>query len=187
MSTTPIPPPVLTRSGETTPTVHSLSPKSSDDSLKKEQLNQIAVTLKSVEDGLEDIDGGWEGYMETELPEKGERKLLRNIRHHILNIYRRLFSIVFFVNLGVLISVAVRGATADYIGKIVIANIFVSVVIRDEHVCFPPFPIHITVWKLRFSFNTGREWVILHIYCCTKIVATVDASLHGESLQSWRK
>lgn len=138
MSSTPIPPSVFTKSGETTPTVHSLSPKSSEDSLKKEKLNQIIVATKSVEDGLEDIDGGWEGYMETELPEKGQRKLLRNLRHHILNVYRRLFSIVFLVNLGVLISVAVRGATADYIGKIVIANIFVSVLIREEHVCPSP-------------------------------------------------
>lgn len=174
MSTTPIPPPVLTRSGETTPTVHSLSPKSSDDSLKKEQLNQIAVTLKSVEDGLEDIDGGWEGYMETELPEKGERKLLRNIRHHILNIYRRLFSIVFFVNLGVLISVAVRGATADYIGKIVIANIFVSVVIRDEHVVNGLFFIFTAVpksWPLWMRVFTARVYSLGGIHSGSGVAA----------------
>ncbi|KAG8926338.1 hypothetical protein FRC01_008989, partial [Tulasnella sp. 417] len=133
MSSTPIPPSVLTRSGETTPTAHSLSLKSSEDSLKKEKLNQIIIASKSDEDGPVDIDGGWEGYTETGLPKKGQRKLLRNLRHHILNVYRRLFSIVFLVNLGVLISVAVRGATADYIGKIVIVNIFVSVLIREEH------------------------------------------------------
>lgn len=123
--------PVLTHSGDTTP---SLSSKSSSSDLEKKKAEQVVVTTASVEDGLEDIDGGWEGYMDADIPEKGHRKLIRNLRFQIFNIYRRLFSIVFLVNLGVLISVAVRGSDVPYLGKVVIANIFTAVVIREEHV-----------------------------------------------------
>ncbi|KIO33941.1 hypothetical protein M407DRAFT_3699 [Tulasnella calospora MUT 4182] len=176
MLSTPVPLPNLTRSGETTPTVHSLSPKSSEGSLKKEKINQTIVASKSVEDGLEDIDGGWEGYMETGLPEKGQRKLLRNLRHQILNVYRRLFSVVFLVNLGVLISVAVRGATTDYIGKVVIANIFVSVVIREEHVVNGLFFVFTAVpksWPLRMRVFTARIYSLGGIHSGSAIAASM--------------
>ena len=126
---------VLALSGNSTP---SLSSKSSSESIEKKKFDQVVVTTAPVEeDGLEDIDGGWEGYMDSELPEKSGRKFVRNVRHHLLNIYRRLFSIVFLVNTGVLISFAVRGTSTPHLGLVVIANIFTAVVIREEHVSRP--------------------------------------------------
>ncbi|KAG8926578.1 hypothetical protein FRC01_008663 [Tulasnella sp. 417] len=132
------------------------------------------VASKSDEDGLVDIDCGWEGYTETGLPKKGQRKLLRNLRHHILNVYRRLFSIVFLVNLGVLISVAVRGATADYIGKIVIVNIFVSVLIREEHVVNGLFSIFTALpksWPLWMRVFTARVYSLGGIHSGSAVAA----------------
>ena len=72
--------------------------------------------------------------MDTDLPDKKERKLFRNLRHQIFNIYRRLFTLVFLINLGVLIDTCVRGTNAPHVGKIVIANIFTAILIREEHV-----------------------------------------------------
>ncbi|KAG9038332.1 hypothetical protein FRB95_001744 [Tulasnella sp. JGI-2019a] len=152
MSSTPGPLPAIAPSGETTPT-QTLTTKSSLSSFeKKEKSDQVIVTTAAVsEDGLDDIDGGWEGYMDTELPDKMERKFFRNMRHQVMNIYRRLFSLVFLVNLGVLIDAGVRGTNTPHVGKIVIANIFTAILIREEHIVnglfyIFTFPTFLPLW-----------------------------------------
>ncbi|KAG8862305.1 hypothetical protein FRB96_001884 [Tulasnella sp. 330] len=133
---------------ETTPTQSS----SSFEKEKKGKDGLVVVTTTAVsEDGLDDIDGGWEGYMDTDLPDKMEGKFFRNLRHQVMNIYRRLFSLVFLVNLGVLIDAGVRGTNTPHIGKIVIANIFTAILIREEHIVnglfyIFTFPTFLPLW-----------------------------------------
>ncbi|KAI5117004.1 hypothetical protein M0805_006934 [Coniferiporia weirii] len=82
-----------------------------------------------------DHDSIWEGYQDDVLPDKMHGHYIRNLRHHILNIYRRLFGVVFVTNMGIFIATAAKGSfTAQYLGLIVIANIFTAVLIRQEYV-----------------------------------------------------
>ena len=77
----------------------------------------------------------WDGFEDDELPAKTQGKIFRNLRHQIFSLYRRLFSIVFIVNMAVLIWIFVKGETnAQELGQIVIANIFASVLMRQDHV-----------------------------------------------------
>lgn len=46
---------------------------------------------------------GWKGYQQDVLPAKSLPKSLRNLRYIVLNIYRRLFTICFRVNMGILV------------------------------------------------------------------------------------
>lgn len=77
----------------------------------------------------------WEDYKTTEVPQKSHPKVVRNLRYIVLNVYRRLFTLAFLVNVGVLVWVAMtRKATVPYLGTIVIGNIFASVLIRQDHI-----------------------------------------------------
>lgn len=78
---------------------------------------------------------GWENYAEGDLPEKKQRKWVRNMRFIALNIYRRLFTLCFCINIFILIGIVANGGTTTpHIATIVIGNVFASVVIRNDHV-----------------------------------------------------
>ena len=76
----------------------------------------------------------WEGFQEDELPDKTQGKWLRNVRFQMLSLYRRLFGIVFFTNLGIFIWYCVKGANANQIATVVIGNLFASILMRQEYV-----------------------------------------------------
>ena len=87
------------------------------------------VTLKKEHD-LDDDEP-----VEERLPDKIHGRILRQLRHHLLNIYRRLFGVVFIVNMSIFIATLARGGyNASHLGLIVVANIFVAVLMRQEHV-----------------------------------------------------
>ncbi|KAL4250630.1 Adenylate-forming domain-containing protein [Abortiporus biennis] len=89
---------------------------------------------------------GWEGYDQTPLPEKTQGHFARNARHQIFSLYRRLFGVVFATNMGVLIATFVKGGlnvSAQHLGLIVISNLFVSIVMRQDYV--------INAWFLVFT------------------------------------
>lgn len=76
-----------------------------------------------------------ESSVEEPLPDKVHGRILRQLRHHLLNIYRRFFGVVFVVNMAIFIATLGRGRyNASHLGLIVVANIFVAVLIRQEHV-----------------------------------------------------
>ncbi|KAF5388425.1 hypothetical protein D9615_000845 [Tricholomella constricta] len=83
---------------------------------------------------LEDQTHIWAGYEQDILPDKTQGRFLRNIRHQILYLYRRIFGVVFLANFGLFVAVAVRGANAAQLGKIVIANLFVAILMRQDYV-----------------------------------------------------
>ena len=76
----------------------------------------------------------WSGYEDDALPDKTQGKVARNLRHQIFTLYRRLFGVVFLTNMGVFISVVMRGADAQQIATIVIANLFCSILMRQDYV-----------------------------------------------------
>lgn len=61
-------------------------------------------------------------------------RIRRNLRHRVFSLYRRLFGIVSVVNLAILIFYAIQGATVVKLGEIAIANLLVSISMREGRV-----------------------------------------------------
>ncbi|KAG7445759.1 uncharacterized protein BT62DRAFT_178192 [Guyanagaster necrorhizus] len=76
----------------------------------------------------------WDGYEEDEMPEKTQPRLVRNLRLQAFSIYRRLFSVVFLTNIGIFISYTIRGYHSQKIALVAVANIFIAILMRQEHV-----------------------------------------------------
>lgn len=94
---------------------------------------------------LEDQTHMWSGYKDDDLPEKSQGRFIRNLRHQFLYLYRRLFGVVFVTNFAIFIAVAVKGANALQIGKIVVANIFVAILMRQDYVIDAFFTVFTSV------------------------------------------
>ncbi|KAG6843849.1 hypothetical protein H0H87_012553 [Tephrocybe sp. NHM501043] len=63
---------------------------------------------------------------ENTFPKKTQGKIIRNLRHK--------FAFIFLVNFGILLTTIAKGDNAGDIGKIVIANLLVSILIRQDYV-----------------------------------------------------
>lgn len=84
---------------------------------------------------LEEKGNFWDGYQDDVLPEKTQGKLFRNFRHQVFSLYRRLFGVVFIVNMAVLIWTLVRGlVNAQHLGLVVVANLFCAILMRQDYV-----------------------------------------------------
>lgn len=126
-----------------------LSSSSSKSTLSVTDKSSLHKSLESVEvldekpvldSGLADqgsIEKGypWDGYLEDPIPDKTQAKWARNARHQIFSLYRRLFGVIFVVNIVILIvRLAQGGLSSPEIGKIAIANIFCAILMRQDHV-----------------------------------------------------
>ncbi|KAJ7780692.1 nonribosomal peptide synthetase 12 [Mycena maculata] len=115
----------------------------------------------------------WEGYEKDILPDKLEGRVVRNLRHQIFTLYRRLFSIVFVTNMAIFLMMLVRGgADAEYIGLITIANLFCAILMRQDYVVnvfFNVFCAVPTSWPLSIRRICARVYHIggLHSGCAT--------------------
>ena len=83
---------------------------------------------------LEDQTSIWAGYEQDIIPHKVQTRWFRNFRHQLFYVYRRLFSIVFLANFGVFLWVAIKGASTTDLGKAVMANVTLAVVMRQDYV-----------------------------------------------------
>ena len=94
-----------------------------------------SLTMVKADQTEKGIHLGWEGYEEEDLPKKVHGHILRNLRHQIFTLYRRLFGVVFVVNVAILIATLVNHShDAQSLGLIVIANIFCAVLMRQDYV-----------------------------------------------------
>lgn len=100
------------------------------DSTKASSMTDIGSDLSS----LEKREYPWSGYEDDEIPEKMQGKWTRNLRHQVFSLYRRLFGVVFLTNLGIFISILIKGANAQQLGTIVIANLFCAILMRQDYV-----------------------------------------------------
>ncbi|KAK0504231.1 hypothetical protein EDD18DRAFT_1063298 [Armillaria luteobubalina] len=87
----------------------------------------------------------WDGYEDDEMPEKKQPRLVRNLRLQAFSIYRRLFSIVFLTNIGIFISYAIRGYHSQKIALVAVANIFIAILMRQEHIINALFAVACSV------------------------------------------
>lgn len=103
----------------------------------------------------------WDGYEDDDLPEKTHGKALRNLRHQIFSLYRRLFGVVFVTNVAVLIATLVRpnGADAQHLGLIVVANLFCAILMRQDYIINAFFTICCAVPSsyVSFSFQNSSD------------------------------
>ena len=76
----------------------------------------------------------WAGFQDDTLPEKENDKKIRFLRHRVFTLYRKLFSIIICLNLTILIWLLVRGTNALEVAGVAIANLFVSILHRQDYV-----------------------------------------------------
>ena len=111
------------------PAIPALSYKSEPNGSEQQlSLEEVGAVEKQV--------NPWDGCEDDDIPEKTQGKVVRNLRHQIFSLYRRLFGIVFITNVAVLIATLVRAkdVNADHLGLIVVANLFCAILIRNEDV-----------------------------------------------------
>ncbi|KAG5650400.1 hypothetical protein H0H81_012379 [Sphagnurus paluster] len=156
-------------------------------------LNNTMVSLpieKKIEPAaLEGQTSIWAGYEQDVLPDKTESRIIRNLRHQIFYLYRRLFGIVFIVNLALFIWYAQKGANALEIGQVVIGNLFGAILMRQDYiidaffVTFTSIPPSWPLWIRRIAARvyhigglhsgagaSGTLWLILFCAQATREV-----------------
>ncbi|KAH7878038.1 nonribosomal peptide synthetase 12 [Lentinula edodes] len=104
-----------------------------------------------------------EGPHEPLVPNKTQGHLLRNIRHQIFSLYRRLFGIVFVVNMVIFIITCVRGASVVKLGEIVVANLLCAVLMRQDYVINAFFTVCCSVptsWPLAIRRRVAEVYHI---------------------------
>ncbi|KAJ6559186.1 nonribosomal peptide synthetase 12 [Mycena vulgaris] len=116
----------------------------------------LAVELKARE--------VWDGYEQDVIPDKKESKIVRNLRHQIFSLYRRLFGVVFITNMGIFLSILIRGgANAQRLGMITLANLFCAILMRQDYVVnifFNVFCAVPTSWPLAIRRVCARVYHI---------------------------
>ncbi|KAJ4482061.1 nonribosomal peptide synthetase 12 [Lentinula aciculospora] len=106
------------------------------------------------------------------VPDKTQGHLLRNLRHQVFSLYRRLFGIVFIVNMTIFITTCVRGTSVVKLGEIVVANLLCAILMRQDYVINAFFTVCCSVpisWPLALRRRVAEVYHIggLHSSCAT--------------------
>ncbi|KAK1223094.1 hypothetical protein PQX77_014022 [Marasmius sp. AFHP31] len=119
---------------------------------------------------------GWEGYEDDELPEKVHGHYLRNLRHQAFSLYRRIFGVVFITNMAIFIVVCIRETSVPKIAEIAVANLFASIVMRQEYVVNTFFNVFCSVprsWPLAIRRIAARVYHIGGLHSGFAVSGTV--------------
>ncbi|KAK8199565.1 hypothetical protein IWZ00DRAFT_432569 [Phyllosticta capitalensis] len=89
-----------------------------------------------LEDGQE--DGGLDDVALSELPEKKYNVVVRNLRHKVFIVYRRLFSLIFIANISVFIWLICQykslNIPASYLATATASNFCLAILIRQDYI-----------------------------------------------------
>ncbi|KAF4992674.1 hypothetical protein FGRMN_6987 [Fusarium graminum] len=85
--------------------------------------------------------------LEKALPEKDLPKHARGLRHRLLIVYRRLFSLVGLFNIGAAIALLLTGISKEWMGIVTAINLTVAVLVRQEFVINALYTITCSVPK----------------------------------------
>ncbi|KAJ3575349.1 hypothetical protein NP233_g1159 [Leucocoprinus birnbaumii] len=105
----------------------------------------------------------WAGYEQDPIPVQTQGKRIRNLRHRIFTLYRRLFGIVFATNMGIFLWLCLSRADAQRIGGVVIINLFCAILMRQDYVINAIFNTCCAVppsWPLAIRRVCGRVYHI---------------------------
>ncbi|KFA68354.1 hypothetical protein S40285_02485 [Stachybotrys chlorohalonatus IBT 40285] len=97
--------------------------------------------------------------LEAAVPDKKLSKHPRNIRHRVLIVYRRLFSIIGLINIGAAIAVLLTGTPRDWVATVTAMNLTVAVLARQEFVINALYTITCSVptsWPLWLRVRCAR-------------------------------
>ncbi|TFK21474.1 nonribosomal peptide synthetase 12 [Coprinopsis marcescibilis] len=126
--------------------------------------SHIKEVDSSASSAIEKQEYIWSGYEEDDQPQKTQGRVVRNLRHQVFSLYRRLFSVVFLVNVALLIWVLVKkDYDANRLGGIVVANVFIGVLMRQEIVINTLFTIFTAIpssWPLVIRRVAARIYTI---------------------------
>ncbi|KAF9533119.1 hypothetical protein CPB83DRAFT_758066 [Crepidotus variabilis] len=171
------------RVGEADITVQAVKPVDdhngdSATSSQSSSQNSSKVDLSTEEGSLElsKNEHPWSGYENDVLPEKENGKAARNLRHQLFNLYRRLFSFIFIANLAIFIAFCVYGVNAQRLGTLVIANLFTSILMRQDHIInawFFVFTLPRPSWPLWIRLLCARVYHIGGIHSGCGVSGTV--------------
>jgi hypothetical protein len=112
--------------------------------------SSVASSLEGASVDTEDV---WAGFQDDILPDKENGKKVRFLRHQVFTLYRKLFSVVFLVNMAIFIWLLVRGTNALEVAGVAVANFFVSILHRQDYV------INAYYWiftRVPLSYVSGR-------------------------------
>lgn len=127
--------------------------------------------MKEKSDNIGEVEKAkwWDGYLDDELPDKTQRKKVRNIRHQIFSLYRRLFGVIFIANAALFVATLIKDdVDALYLGKIVVSNLFCAILMRQEYVVNAFFAVFCAVpssWPLLIRRICAR---VYHIGGCKR-------------------
>ncbi|KAG5653702.1 hypothetical protein H0H81_011282 [Sphagnurus paluster] len=145
------PPPQIIKIDRRTPSPKAASPVSSyhrtvsyhdtDKILYNEQqlpghveiLLNLPITKEIEPSALEGQTSIWAGYKRDILPQKS-RGFFGDLKHRVASRCRRFFGLVFFLNILVLIGIASNGSSVIKINEAVVANLFISILMRQDYV-----------------------------------------------------
>ncbi|KZT42672.1 nonribosomal peptide synthetase 12 [Sistotremastrum suecicum HHB10207 ss-3] len=175
---------------EASPPSHSGLSSSGSSTLDASSESKASSQEKVAPSDISVVEKGeaWKGYLDDVLPPKTQGKRVRNLRHQVFSLYRRLFGVVFLTNLGVFLATVARGHTnAKSLGQIVVANFFCAILMRQDYVVNAFFNVFCAVptsWPLAIRRVCARVYHIggLHSGCAISavlwlILFTVQATI----------
>ncbi|KAG7453203.1 uncharacterized protein BT62DRAFT_983963 [Guyanagaster necrorhizus] len=131
-----------------------------------------------------------DGYEDQDIPKKTQSRPVRNLRLQIFTVYRRLFSVAFVINMAIFISYVVHGYSSLRVAEVVVANLFIAVVMRQDYVVNVIFyilrsvpqswPYFVRSWAARAYHHGGVHsgtaisgviWLVLFTVQATKELA----------------
>lgn len=101
--------------------------------------------------------------LEAAVPEKQIRKPLRGLRHRILIVYRRLFTLVGIFNIAAAIALVVTGNSRVWLGNMTAINLVLAILVRQELVINALYTITCSVPKSWPLFIRTRCAKIYHL------------------------
>ncbi|KAF8996770.1 hypothetical protein BDZ89DRAFT_1148872 [Hymenopellis radicata] len=126
----------------------------------------------------------WDGYLEEDIPDKTQGKVMRDLRHLVFTIYHRLFGIVFITNMAILIALLVYGVNSQRLGLITVANVFVAILMRQDYIVNAFFFVFTSVptsWPLWFRLLMARVYHLGGIHSGAAVSGTMWlAALAGQ-------
>jgi hypothetical protein len=136
----------------------------------------------------------WEGYLDDPLPDKKQSKIVRDLRSIFFSVYRRVFSVVFAVNMSLFIWACSRyreeghdRVNAKWLAEVTIGNLFAAILIRQDHIinllffifCSIPtsytFFVHCTMPITEKSFAGGHCLFVGSLLRFIRLVASIPA------------
>ncbi|KAL0569057.1 hypothetical protein V5O48_012915 [Marasmius crinis-equi] len=139
------------------------------------------VTGKALESGFtsaaaSEKGSGGNDYDDDALPKKTQGHYIRNLRHQIFTLYRRLFGVVFIVNMAIFIVICVRETSLPKIGEIAVANLFAAILMRQDYVVNAFFQVFTLVprsWPLAIRRIAARVYHIGGLHSGFAVSGTV--------------